>query len=216
METIRILLVDDHEVVRLGLRSLLENRSGMVVIGEASTGREALRLAAELRPEVVVLDLRLPDRKGTEVCRELRAQSEPPQVLILSAFADESDAVAAVRAGAAGYLLKESGGGALLAAIETVARGEAVLDPRLVGRLFHLSEPVPLEQVGLSPRERDILRLMAKGLTNREVGQELFLGEGTVRNHITSIFAKLGVNNRAQAVAYALRNAIDKGSSSTE
>lgn len=210
METIRILLVDDHEVVRLGLRSLLGSRSGLAVVGEAASGSEALRQATLLQPEVVVLDLRLPDRKGTEVCRELRELPEPPHVLILSSFAEESEAVAAVRAGAAGYLLKEAGGGALLAAIEAVARGEAVLDPRLVERLFHRTEPVTMKG-GLSPREHEILRLVARGMTNREVGQVLFLGEGTVRNHLTSIFTKLDVHNRAQAVAYALRNTIDEG-----
>lgn len=213
MKRRRILVVDDHEVVRLGLRLLLQGRPDFELVGEAETGAQAVALVERLRPDLVILDVRLPDRNGLEVCEEITRQHPEVQVLILTAYPDEEFLVRAIEAGAAGYVLKRAGSRELLQALEALARGEAILDPAVTRKM--------LEQFrrraraahadafkDLTPRERQILARIAEGKTNREIAEELFLTEKTVRNYVSIILDKLGLSNRVEAAAYALKHRI--------
>ncbi|MEJ5222901.1 MAG: response regulator transcription factor [Anaerolineales bacterium] len=207
----RILLVDDHEVVRLGLRSLLERHPQFEVVGEAGSAREALEQAAQLLPDVVVMDIRLPGQSGIEACAELVARHPNLRVIMLTSYAEDEMLFSAIRAGASGYILKQIGGDDLVRALEAVGRGEALLDPAVTQRVFQeVRKAVKDEEASafshLSQQEKHVLLLVSEGKTNREIAKALFLGEGTVRNYVSSILSKLGVNNRAEAAAYAVEH----------
>jgi DNA-binding NarL/FixJ family response regulator len=205
----RILLVDDHEVVRLGLKALLERHPQFDIIGEASSAREALELVANHHPDVVVMDIRLPGTSGIEACEEITSRFPETRVLMLTSYAEDEMLFSAIRAGASGYVLKQIGGEELVHALEAVARGEALLDPAVTQRVFQeVRRAVKEEEASafahLSQQEKHVLLLVSEGKTNREIAKALFLGEGTVRNYVSSILSKLGVSNRAEAAAYAV------------
>ncbi|HWM40157.1 MAG TPA: response regulator transcription factor [Streptomyces sp.] len=208
---IRVLLLDDHEVVRRGVHDLLESESDIEVVGEAGTAEQALTRGPALRPHVAVLDVRLPDGDGVTVCRELRSQMPELACLMLTSFDDDEALLDAIMAGAAGYVLKEIKGSDLVSAVRTVAAGQSMLDPATTARLMgSLRDPEarkesrgPVQFADLSPRERDILSLIGEGLTNQEIGRRLYLSEKTVKNHISRLLAKLGVERRVQAAVLA-------------
>ncbi|MER3401439.1 MAG: DNA-binding response regulator [Thermoflexus sp.] len=212
MKRLRILVVDDHEVVRLGIRLLLQGRPGFELVGEAENGAQAVALVERLRPDLVILDVRLPDGDGLEVCAEITRQHPEVQVLILTAYPDEEFLVRAIEAGAAGYVLKRAGSRELLQALEALARGEAILDPAVTRKLleqFRRARAAHVEAFkDLTPRELQILVRIAEGKTNREIAEELFLTEKTVRNYVSIILDKLGLSNRVEAAAYALKHRI--------
>ncbi len=202
MAELRVLLAEDHAVVREGTREILAQGAGIVVVGEAADGAEAVALAERLRPDVVLLDLSLPVLNGIEATRRIRAHPRPPHVLILSAYDDEDYVVAAVEAGASGYLLKTVHADDVLAAIRAVARGEIVLHPtvaqQLVARAAHGGAPDTL-----TARELEVLRLAARGNRTREIAAQLAVSSRTIEAHFTSIFNKLGVSTRAEAIVHA-------------
>ncbi|WP_155589811.1 response regulator, partial [Streptomyces cavernae] len=207
---IRVFLLDDHEVVRRGLTDLLDAEPDISVVGDAGTVEQALVRGPALRPDVAVLDVRLPDGDGITVCRELRSQMPELTCLMLTSFDDEDALLDAIMAGASGYVLKQIKGSDLISAIRTVASGQSMLDPATTARLMRSlrSEPeetpaLSPELASLSPRERDILALIGDGLTNREIGKKLYLSEKTVKNHISRLLAKLGVQRRVQAAVLA-------------
>ena len=207
----RILLVDDHEVVRLGLKSLLERHPQFEIIGEASSAREALEQVATNHPDVVVMDIRLPGTSGIEACEEITSNYPETRVLMLTSYAEDEMLFSAIRAGASGYVLKQIGGEELVHALEAVARGEALLDPAVTQRVFQeVRRAVKEEEASafahLSQQEKHVLLLVSEGKTNREIAKALFLGEGTVRNYVSSILSKLGVSNRDEAAAYAVQH----------
>jgi len=207
----RILLVDDHEVVRLGLKALLERHPQFDVVGEASSAREALELVSDRHPDVVVMDIRLPGTSGIEACEEITTRYPETRVLMLTSYAEDEMLFSAIRAGASGYVLKQIGGEELVHALEAVGRGEALLDPAVTQRVFQeVRRAVKEEEASafahLSQQEKHVLLLVSEGKTNREIAKALFLGEGTVRNYVSSILSKLGVNNRAEAAAYAVEH----------
>ena len=207
----RILLVDDHEVVRIGLKSLLERHPQFTVVGEASSAREALEQVANLKPEVVVMDIRLPGTSGIEACEEIVTKFPGTKVIMLTSYAEDEMLFSAIRAGASGYILKQIGSDDLIKALEAGSRGEALLDPAVTQRVFQeVRRAVKEEEASafahLSQQEKHVLLLVSEGKTNREIAKALFLGEGTVRNYVSSILSKLGVNNRAEAAAYAVEH----------
>jgi two-component system response regulator DevR len=202
---IRVFLLDDHEVVRRGLNDLLSNAPGMSVVGEASTAADAIRRIPAAQPDVAILDARLPDGSGIDVCREIRSKSPDTRCLILTSYDDDDALFAAVMAGAAGYLLKEIGGSSLTDAIRAVAAGKSLLDPAVTGKLLErLRHPPDTDPRlnSLTEREREILDLIAAGGSNREIGQQLFLAEKTVKNYVSSILAKLNMQRRTQAAVF--------------
>lgn len=210
----RVLVVDDHDVVRLGLRALLGAEADVEVVGEAATAADAVRLAGTTQPDVVLMDVRLPDDSGIAACQSIRAQWPGVQVLMLTSYADESLVLAAIEAGAAGYVLKQVDTTDLVRAIQAVAAGDAVLDPAttarvlaLVRRTQHESRATAFQD--LTERELEVLSFVAKGRTNAEIAEELVLSEKTVRNHVSVILSKLGVTNRIEAATYAVRHQID-------
>jgi DNA-binding NarL/FixJ family response regulator len=206
-EAVRVFLLDDHEVVRRGISDLLESEPDMEVVGEAGTAREALARIPALRPNVAVLDVRLPDGDGVTVCRDIRSQMPEVACLMLTSFADDEALFDAIMAGAAGYILKQVRGNDLVNAIRTVASGGSMLDPkaasqvmaRLRGGAEHKEDPL----AGLSDQERRILELIGEGLTNRQIGDRLYLAEKTVKNYVSSLLSKLGMERRVQAAVYA-------------
>lgn len=207
----RILLVDDHEVVRLGLRSLLERQPGFEVVAEAATAREAIERTAAHNPDVVVMDIRLPGGSGIEACQEITQRFPQTKVIMLTSYAEDEMLFSAIRAGAAGYVLKQIGGDDLVRAIESVGRGEAMLDPAVTQRVFQEVRKAAREEeasafADLTQQEMHVLQLVSEGRTNRQIAEALFLGEGTVRNYVSSILSKLGVRNRAEAAAYAVEH----------
>ncbi|MFI9723105.1 response regulator [Streptomyces sp. NPDC052396] len=208
-EPVSVFLLDDHEVVRRGIRDLLEAEDGLAVVGEAGTVEQALVRIPALRPRVAVLDVRLPDGDGVSVCRELRSRMPDLACLMLTSFDDEEALLDAVMAGAAGYVLKQISGTDLVTAVRTVAGGQSMLDPgattRLMARLRGQpeEEQLPPALASLTERERQILDLIGDGLTNREIGRKLYLAEKTVKNHISRMLAKLGVERRVQAAVIA-------------
>ena len=209
----RILLVDDHEVVRLGLKSLLERHPQFEVVGEAGSAREALEQVAALKPEVVLMDIRLPGTSGIEACEEIVDKYPGTRVIMLTSYAEDEMLFSAIRAGASGYILKQIGSSDLVKALEAVSRGEALLDPAVTQRVFQeVRRAVKEEEASafahLSQQEKHVLLLVSEGKTNREIAKSLFLGEGTVRNYVSSILSKLGVNNRAEAAAYAVEHSL--------
>ncbi len=205
---IRVFLLDDHEIVRRGVRELLEGQPDIIVVGEAGTAAAALARIPALRPNVAVLDVRLPDGDGVSVCREIRCQLPEVACLMLTSFGDDEALFDAVMAGAAGYVLKQIRGTDLVGAVRTVASGQSMLDAKaasqLMARLRDTSRKRdPLE--GLTGQERKILELIGEGLTNRQIGERLYLAEKTVKNYVSALFQKLGMERRTQAAAYAAR-----------
>jgi len=205
---IAVFLLDDHEVVRRGVRDLLETDPDIVVVGEAGTAASAIARIPALRPDVAVLDVRLPDGDGVTVCREIRSRMPEVACLMLTSFGDEEALLDAVMAGAAGYVLKQIKGLDLIAAVRTVAAGQSMLDPSAAGQLMARlrdKRPGPDPLAGLTDQERRILELIGEGLTNRQIGERLFLAEKTVKNYVSGLYAKLGMERRAQAAALAAR-----------
>ncbi|MGW7385710.1 response regulator [Streptomyces sp. NPDC054794] len=207
---IRVFLLDDHEVVRRGLTDLLDAEPDISVVGDADSVEQALVRGPALRPHVAVLDVRLPDGDGITVCRELRSRMPELSCLMLTSFDDEEALLDAIMAGASGYVLKQIKGSDLISAVRTVASGQSMLDPATTARLMRSLRADPAETpevapelASLSPRERDILALIGDGLTNREIGKKLYLSEKTVKNHISRLLAKLGVQRRVQAAVLA-------------
>lgn len=207
----RVMLVDDHEVVRVGLRSLLERHPQFDVVGEAGSAREAIQKADLLKPDVVVMDIRLPGTSGIEACEQIVTKHPKIKVIMLTSYAEDEMLFSAIRAGASGYVLKQIGSNDLVKALEAVGRGEALLDPAVTQRVFQeVRRAVKNEEASafshLSQQEKHVLLLVSEGKTNREIAKQLFLGEGTVRNYVSSILSKLNVNNRAEAAAYAVEH----------
>jgi len=207
-EEIKVFLLDDHEVVRRGVKDLLEAEPDIVVVGEAGTASSALARIPALRPDVAVLDVRLPDGDGVSVCREIRSKMPTVACLMLTSFGDDEALFDAIMAGAAGYVLKQIRGTDLVGAVRTVASGRSLLDPEAASRVMarmreEASRSDPL--AGLTGQERKILELIGEGLTNRQIGERLFLAEKTVKNYVSALFAKLGMERRTQAAAYAAR-----------
>jgi DNA-binding NarL/FixJ family response regulator len=206
---ITVFLLDDHEIVRRGVRDMLEAEGDIKVTGEAGTAAGALARIPAVAPDVAVLDVRLPDGDGVTVCREIRSLLPGVACLMLTSFADDDALMDAVMAGAAGYVLKQIRGTDLVGAVRTVATGQSMLDPRAAGQLMarlrgETAKNDPL--AGLTPQEKRILELIGQGLTNRQIGERLFLAEKTVKNYISGLFAKLGMQRRTQAAAYAARH----------
>ena len=205
---ITVFLLDDHEIVRRGIAQLLENEDGIKVIGQAGTAAEALARIPALRPDVAILDVRLPDGDGVSVCRDVRGSVEPPPAcLMLTSYSDDEALFSAIMAGASGYLLKQVAGIDLVGAVRTIAAGGSLLDPRatalVLERLRKGAEPRDPRYASLSPQEQRILGLIADGLTNRQIGAELFLAEKTVKNYVSSLLHKLGFSRRTEAAVYA-------------
>ncbi|WNI26141.1 response regulator transcription factor [Streptomyces sp. ITFR-16] len=207
---IRVFLLDDHEVVRRGLRDLLGAEPGIEVVGEAATAAQALARGPALKPDVAVLDVRLPDGDGITVCRELRSRMPDLACLMLTSFDDEDALLDAVMAGAAGYVLKQINGSDLVSAVRTVARGQSMLDPATTARLMRSvrgpgadAHPEDERLAVLSEREHAVLDLIGEGLTNRQIAKRLYLSEKTVKNHISRLLGKLGVERRVQAAVIA-------------
>jgi two-component system, NarL family, response regulator DevR len=205
---ITVFLLDDHEIVRRGVRDLLEAEPDITVIGEAGTAESALARIPALKPDVAVLDVRLPDGDGVTVCREIRSKMPDVACLMLTSFGDDEALFDAIMAGASGYVLKQIRGTDLVGAVRTIASGRSLLDPEAASRVMRRmreqaqrSDPL----AGLTDQERRILELIGEGLTNRQIGERMFLAEKTVKNYVSALFAKLGMERRAQAAAYAAR-----------
>ena len=205
---VRVLLVDDHEVVRRGIRDLLDGEPGIEVVAEASGATEGLTRAQATRPDVAMIDVRLPDGDGAQLCQTLRALPDPPQCLMLTAFDDEEALVGAIMAGASGYLLKQVRGQDLVTAVREVAAGRSLLDPVTTARVLErMRRSANADELAtLTERERLVLELIGEGMTNRQIAERLFLAEKTVKNYVTSVLAKLGLERRTQAAAWVARH----------
>lgn len=212
---IRILIADDHEVVRIGLAALLDRQRGFRVVGEAGSGNEAVRLARALRPDVVVMDIRMPGGSGTDACRTITAELPDTPVVMLTSYADEEALFEAISAGASGYVLKRIGSDELVNAVRTVADGRSLLDPAVTAAVLErLRTAAHAEESGafseLTEQERRVLAHLANGSSNREIAVAMELAEKTVRNYVSSILSKLGLASRAQAAAFAIRNRLSE------
>jgi DNA-binding NarL/FixJ family response regulator len=211
MSKMRIVLVDDHEVVRLGLKVLLEQSDHFEVVGEANNAKEAVEIAGKFRPDIVLMDIRLPGASGIEACEEITQLYPEVRVVMLTSYAEDEMLFSTIRAGASGYLLKQINSDDLIRSLESVRRGDALLDPLVTQRVFQeVRRAVKEEEASafaiLSQQEKHVLILVSEGKTNREIAKSLFLGEGTVRNYVSSILSKLGASNRAEAAAYAVEH----------
>jgi DNA-binding NarL/FixJ family response regulator len=211
--TVRILIADDHSVVRAGLRALLERQGRFRVVAEAATGEEAVAKAQDSQPDVAVLDVRMPGVSGIEACRQIIETVPGCRVIMLTSYAEDELLFAAIQAGASGYVLKRIGDNELIQAIERVSRGEGMLDPAMTATVFTEMRKASQAQhaaafANLTSQELAVLALVAEGLTNRQIAIKLYLGEGTVRNYVSSVLAKIGASNRAEAAAYAVKNNI--------
>ena len=205
---IRVFLLDDHEVVRRGLRELLESEEDLQVVGEAGTAADAIARIPPTRPHVAVLDLRLPDGDGVEVCRDIRSEHPEVQCLILTSFSDDEALFQAIMAGASGYLLKQIRGTDLVGAVRRVAQGQSLLDPAVTSKVLERLRAGPKTDErldSLTGQERKILDLIAEGLTNRQIAERVHLAEKTVKNYVSNLLAKLGMERRTQAAVYAAR-----------
>ncbi|MEU0791667.1 response regulator transcription factor [Amycolatopsis sp. NPDC005961] len=218
--TISVFLLDDHELVRTGLKTVFESEEDIEVVGEAGTAAEALVRIPQARPDVAILDVRLPDGQGVEVCREIRSTVEPaPACLMLTSYSDDDALFGAIMAGAAGYMLKQVSGRSLVDAVRTVAVGGSLLDATLTASVMNklrgedVAAPDPRYEQ-LSPQERRVLDLVAEGLTNRQIAERLFLAEKTVKNYVSSVLHKLGVERRTSAAVYVSQRRADGGRSS--
>jgi DNA-binding NarL/FixJ family response regulator len=209
MKPIRVLIVDDHEVVREGLRALLRRRSEMTLVGEADTVASAISEARNTDPDVVVMDVRLPDGSGVEACREIRAHRPETKVLMLTSYADDDAVFSSIMAGATGYLLKQTRTTTLVDAIERATRGESLLDPSVTQRVLERVRSAGTrrddELALLSEQEEKILDLISEGKTNKEIAQEIFLSDKTVKNYVSSILGKLNIRRRSEAAAFIAR-----------
>jgi two-component system response regulator DevR len=206
--TIRVFLLDDHEVVRRGLRELLEDAGDLEVVGEASTAAEAIQRIPATQPDVAVLDVRLPDGNGVEVCREIRSTMDDVACLMLTSYTDDEALFEAIMAGAAGYVLKQIRGNELVDAIRTVASGQSLLDPVATARVLERlreGEATDEKVAALTDQERKLLDLLAEGLTNREIAARMFLAEKTVKNYVSNLLTKMGMARRTEAAVYAAR-----------
>jgi two-component system response regulator DevR len=206
--TIRVFLLDDHEVVRRGVRELIETEDDMVIAGEAGTAEEALRRIPATSPNVAVLDVRLPDGDGVEVCREIRSSQPDVHCLMLTSFSDDEALFDAIMAGAAGYVLKQVKGAELLDAIRRVAAGQSLLDPALTSRVLERLRKGPEEDerlADLTEQERRILTLLSDGLTNRQIADRMYLAEKMVKNYVSNLLMKMGMERRTEAAVYAAR-----------
>jgi len=213
MRSLRILLVDDHEVVRLGLGTLLEDVPDTLVVGEAGTGKEALEACQRLAPDLVLLDIRLPDQSGLDVCRQINRHWPQTKVIILTSFVDDEMVADAILAGATGYVLKQVGNQELLRAIEAVRHGAALLDPQVTQRVLHrmrMTEHLLDTSAfrDLSRREMEVLLLVSQGKSNREIADALSVSEKTVRNHVSNLLEELDLNNRVELATYAVTHHI--------
>ena len=205
---IRVFLLDDHEIVRRGVRDLLEESGRIEVVGEAGTAAEAISRIPPTRPQVAVLDVRLPDGNGVEVCRDIRSRHPEIQCLMLTSFNDDEALFQAIMAGAAGFLLKQIKGPDIVDAIERVASGQSLLDPAVTARVLERLRTPPEEDerlASLTGQERKVLELIAEGLTNRQIGERIHLAEKTVKNYVSNLLAKMGMNRRTEAAVYAAR-----------
>ncbi len=208
---LRLLVVDDHEVVRQGLVSLLERREGFQVVAQAGTVAEAIEAARKYQPDLIVMDVRLPDGSGIEACREIRSEQPQTRVVILTSYPDEEAVFASIVAGASGYLLKQIRGRDLVAALEAVGRGESLLDPavteKVLDRVRRIASGTYTDELAqLTRQEQKILLLIAEGKTNKEIAAEIFLSDKTVKNYVSSILAKLNLQRRSQAAAFVARH----------
>jgi two-component system response regulator DevR len=208
---LRLLVVDDHEVVRQGLAALLDRRPGFEVVAQAETVAESLAQAAKYEPDLVIMDVRLPDGSGIEACREIRATLPNTRVVMLTSFPDEEAVLSAIIAGASGYLLKQVRGRDLVAALEAVGRGESLLDPAVTEKVLERVRRVATgaatdELADLTSQERKILLLVAEGKTNKEIADEVFLSDKTVKNYVSSILSKLNLQRRTQAAAFVAKH----------
>ena len=206
---IRVFLLDDHEIVRHGLRELLERDGDIEVVGESGLAEEAIRRIPALRPHVAVLDARLPDGSGIDVCRDVRSQDPTIQALILTSYDDDEALFSAIMAGAAGYVLKQIRGNDLVDAVRRVAAGQSLLDPAVTARVLDRLRAGPEEDKALAPltdQERRILELIGEGLTNRQIAERMFLAEKTVKNYVSSLLGKLGMERRTQAAVFAVKH----------
>jgi DNA-binding NarL/FixJ family response regulator len=213
---LRLLVVDDHEVVRQGLVSLLERREHFQVVAEAGTAAEAVEMARKFEPDLVVMDVRLPDGSGIEACREIRAEFPGTRVVILTSYPDEEAVLSAIIAGASGYLLKQIRGRDLVSALESVGRGESLLDPAVTEKVLDRVRRIATgtytdEMAQLTQQEQKILLLVAEGKTNKEIASEVFLSDKTVKNYVSSILSKLNLERRAQAAAFVARHRLKGG-----
>jgi two-component system response regulator DevR len=213
--SIRILIADDHEVVRIGLSALLDRQAGFRVVGQAGSGKEAIRLARMLRPDVVVMDIRMPDGSGTDACRVITAEAPDLPVVMLTSYADEEALFDAISAGASGYVLKRIGSDELVSAVRTVASGQSMLDPAVTAAVLgRLRRAAHAEESGafgdLTDQERRVLAHIAEGESNREIAAAMQLAEKTVRNYVSNVLAKLSLASRAQAATYAIRNRLSE------
>lgn len=210
---VKVFLLDDHEIVRRGVRELLEAGGGIEVVGEASTAAEALARIPATKPDVAVLDVRLPDGSGVEVCREVRSEQPSIACLMLTSFSDDDALFEAIMAGASGYVLKQIRGNDLVTAIRRVARGESLLDPSVTAKVLHrLRHPSEEDErlAKLTPQERRILDLIAEGATNRQIGNELHLAEKTVKNYVSNMLMKLGMSRRTEAAVFAVKAGVGR------
>jgi two-component system response regulator DevR len=214
--TLRLLLVDDHEVVRQGLVALLDRRPGFQVVAEAGTVQESISQARLHRPDIVVMDVRLPDGSGVEACREIRAELPETRVIMLTSFPDDEAVLSAIVAGASGYLLKQIRARDLVSALEAVGRGESLLDPavteRVLQRVRRIAAGESSDELSvLTPQEQKVLMLVAEGKTNKEIASEVFLSDKTVKNYVSSILSKLNLERRAQAAAFVAKVRSERG-----
>ncbi len=205
---IRVFLLDDHEIVRRGVRELLQGEPDIEVVGEAATAAEAMTQVPPLKPDVAILDVRLPDENGAEVCRDLRSENPDLKCIMLTSFDDDEALLLAVLAGASGYLLKQVRGSDIVESVRRVAAGNSLMDPALVSRASErlrsgVQESVRLK--GLTGQERKILDLLAEGRTNRQIANEMFLAEKTVKNYVSNLLSKMGMSRRTEAAVYAAR-----------
>jgi len=198
---IRLLLVDDHEVVRVGLRTVLHNNRGITVVGEVGTKAAAVQTVKRLRPDIVLMDIRLPDGSGVDACRAILASHPATGVIFLTSFADDESVLAAVLAGAQGYVLKNIDASLLVRSIRQVSNGQSILDPALTQRVLDWMKANPVELQSLAPQEERVLALVAEGLTNKEIANTMKLSDKTVKNYLANIFQKLHISRRAQAAA---------------
>jgi two-component system, NarL family, response regulator DevR len=214
-KTVNILIADDHAIVRKGLRTLLERQSHFKVVAEAETGEEAIKKAQEIQPDVAILDIRMPGMSGIEVCRQITNLVEGCKVIMLTAYAEDEMIYAAIQAGAVGYVLKQVGDNELIHSIERISNGESILDSSTITTILKDAHKLSAAQhtvkfSALTAQEMVVLALVTKGMTNRQIAVKLYLGEGTIRNYVSSVLAKIAVNNRAEAAAFATRYSINE------
>jgi len=202
---IRLLLVDDHEVVRVGLRTVLHNNQGIIVVGEAGTKSAAVRAVTRFRPDIVLMDVRLADGSGVDACRAVLASSPLTRIIFLTSFADDESVLAAVLAGAQGYVLKNIDSNLLIRSIRTVFNGQSILDPALTQRALNWMKANPVQAQSLAPQEERVLALVAEGLTNKEIAVAMHLSDKTVKNYLSNMFQKLQISRRAQAATFFVK-----------